>query len=396
MNSQFENGTLFFYPEGAINTTNAPDVRKDLFSVYDACEKEYGSFPVVLDAEKLEYISSSGLRILLELRKRCKDARIINVSPAVYDVLSMTGFTDFYRVEKQYRKVSVDGCAIIGQGAKGTVYRLDADTIVKVFKSPDCLPDIQKEREFARRAFVLGIPTAITFDIVRVGESFGTMFELLSARSYSKLFRDEPENRALYVGEFAALLRKIHTTTVSKEEFPPIKQFVRDWLNTDKPYLSAESFGKLDRLLTELPEPPILLHCDFHSNNVMRQNGEAILIDMDTLSYGHPVTELANVYITFVGFGEVDPGIVESFLGLPYDTAVQIWNSFLPAYLQTDDASRVEDVERKARLIAYLRLLRHTVRGNDRDTENGRATVALCLRKIDDMLQTIDTLAFDL
>ena len=64
-------------------------------------------------------------------------------------------------VRKAYRVISVEGCELLGQGANGRVYRIDPDTIVKIYLNPDSLPEIQRERELARLAFVAGVPTAI-------------------------------------------------------------------------------------------------------------------------------------------------------------------------------------------------------------------------------------------
>ena len=64
---------------------------------------------LVLDAEKLEYISSAGLRIVLRLRKQYEDMKVINASAEVYDIFDMTGFTEMLTVEKAYRRMSVEG-----------------------------------------------------------------------------------------------------------------------------------------------------------------------------------------------------------------------------------------------------------------------------------------------
>lgn len=48
----------------------------------------------VIDADNLEYISSAGLRVILKVRKEEPKLAIINVSPDVYEVFDMTGFTD--------------------------------------------------------------------------------------------------------------------------------------------------------------------------------------------------------------------------------------------------------------------------------------------------------------
>ena len=140
---------------------------------------------LTVDAEGLEYISSSGLRILLTLTKRFKDFRIVNVQTGVYDVLSMTGFTKIMTVERALRQLSVEGCEVIGIGGVGTVYRLDGDTIIKVFREGTTIDEVRSEITMSKEAFVMGMPTAISFDVVRVGSQYGLVYELLKASTLS-------------------------------------------------------------------------------------------------------------------------------------------------------------------------------------------------------------------
>ena len=80
--------------------------------------------------------ASAGLRVILRLRKQEPELAIVNVSPEVYEIFEMTGFTEMMPVSRAYRRVSVDGCEVIGQGANGKVYRLDPETIIKVYLNP--------------------------------------------------------------------------------------------------------------------------------------------------------------------------------------------------------------------------------------------------------------------
>lgn len=115
---------------------------------------------------------------------------------------------------------------------------------------------------------------------------------------------------------------------------------------------------------------------------------------MDTLSQGHPIFELANIYITYVGFGEVNPKIVEDFLGLPYETAVKIGNTFIPLYLGTQDSDRIKEVEDKVKLLSYTRFLRHTVKRGGADTDEDKKTIAICSDSIHKLLELADSLEF--
>lgn len=56
----------------------------------------------MIDADKLESISSAGLRVLMKLRKKTDRAlTMTNVSPEVYDIFEVTGFTELMDVKKR-------------------------------------------------------------------------------------------------------------------------------------------------------------------------------------------------------------------------------------------------------------------------------------------------------
>jgi len=174
--------------KGHIDSANANAIEDFINSK----KNEFISKEVIIDAEHLEYISSAGLRIILRLLKDHPEIRIINVSKDVYDVFQMTGFTEMLPIEKAFRKLSVEGCEVIGHGSNGIVYRIDPDTIIKVYKNKDSLPDIKRETDLAHKALIMGIPTAIPYDVVKVGDTFGSVFELLNATSFSKILNADP------------------------------------------------------------------------------------------------------------------------------------------------------------------------------------------------------------
>ena len=109
------------------------------------------------DASGLDYISSSGLRILMGLSKRYNNFQIVECIPAVYQLFDVTDFTQIMHIEKALRTMSIDGCQIIGVGGVGTVYRIDDDTIIKVFREGTTLNMVKTEITMAKEAFVLGM-----------------------------------------------------------------------------------------------------------------------------------------------------------------------------------------------------------------------------------------------
>ena len=180
---------LYISLDGRIDASNATEVENAIAEIRNANQGMH----TVLDADTLEYISSAGLRIMLRLRKEEPKLAIINVSPEVYSVFEMTGFTEMMTVEKTYPRISIDNCEFIAKGANGAVYRYDDETIVKQYFNRDALPEIMQERENSRRAFVLGVNTAIPYGIVRIGDGYGSLTELLNATSVTKLIRADTE-----------------------------------------------------------------------------------------------------------------------------------------------------------------------------------------------------------
>ena len=390
MEAILEHGALTVALTGHIDSSNAPAAEAELMAVRDREPHE----AMVLDLQDLTYISSAGLRIVLRLRKLEPALKLVNASAEVYEILDMTGFTEMMPVEKAYRTISIEGCEVIGRGANGTVYRIDQDTVVKVYRSRDCLPDVQRERELARKAFVLGIPTAIPYDVVRVGDSFGSVFELLNSRSFSKLIAANPEDMDHYVGLYVDLMEKIHGTHVKEGDLPSIRPFADSCVLYAKKELPEALGAKAEALVNAIPDTDTMLHGDFHTNNIVMQNDEVLILDMDTLCVGHPIFELASMYLAFVAFGERDQSVAVNFLKMPYETACLFWKKALAKYLGTDDPEAVRAVEEKAMVIGYARLMRRTIRRDGFHTEEGRANIELCRTRLADLLPRVDSLTF--
>lgn len=390
ISEKYENKILTIFLEGRVDSTNSADIEKQIGDIKNGKDID----KLLLDMQNLEYISSAGLRVILRLKKSIPALEIVNVSSDVYEILDMTGFTEMISVSKAYRIFSIDGCEVIGEGANGKVYRYDPDTIVKVYFNADALDDIHRERELARRAFVLGIPTAIPYDVVRVGDTYGSVFELLNAKSFAKLIAAEPQNLDYYIDLYVDLLKQIHSTIVNPEDMPDQRDVVIDWAKFVMNYLPEDKGQKLLRMVEEVPVNHHMMHGDYHIKNVMMQNGEVLLIDMDTLCQGHPVFELASVFNAYIGFSALDHNVSKNFLGIDYDTSVKIWKKTLPLYLGTKDPAIIDDVEKKSMLVGYTRLLRRRIRRNGLDSEQGRKEIEFYKEQIIELLDQLDSLAF--
>lgn len=92
-----ENGVLTIGMEGRIDTINAAQAEEEIQKLE---AQDHGK--VVLDAEKLEYISSAGLRVLLSAQKQMNrqgEVIVKHVNKTIMEVFEVTGFVDILNIQ---------------------------------------------------------------------------------------------------------------------------------------------------------------------------------------------------------------------------------------------------------------------------------------------------------
>ena len=265
----------------------------------------------------------------------------------------MTGFTNIIPVSKARRKIDITGATLIGEEYFSLVYRLNKDTIIKVFKFATNTVEIQRELNLAKQAFILGIPTAISFDIVMVGDKYGVVFEMLDSVSLRDLFLNQPDKYDELIAKYAELLKKINSTSPTDETLPSTKASWLEKVEVIKPFLDEKDYKKAHDLISTIPEKSTFVHGDCHFKNIMVQGDELFLIDMDTLSKGHHIFELAAIYAPYVAFDEDDPGNIERFLGVPKKLAHDIYHDVIVSYFGKEDAAIFD----KIKIVAYIHMM---------------------------------------
>ncbi|MBR1846431.1 MAG: phosphotransferase [Bacilli bacterium] len=369
--SNLKDDVLHIILEGQIDSTNAPQVEKDLFGLIPAS----GFNRIELDCEKLEYVTSAGLRVILALWKRFPSLALIDVIPAVYEILEMTGFSQMMEVHKVLRRISVDGCPIIGEGFTATVYRLDADTIVKVFKTARSMDKIQAEIDAAKQAFIYGIPTAISYDVVKVGEFYGVVFEMLDCASLRDLIVAHPDKFDEYKKMYADLSYKITHTDASGSGLGECKPPMLEKLSVLSSALTPEEYQRFMAMVEAIPDTGTLTHGDFHIKNILVQNGEPVLIDMDAVSLGNPIFELEGIYMAYISYTEVNPANAEEFFGVTQEVLDGLFDALIERYYGTEPLEKQQRIRDKIALLATAHLAYQTIYYK-RD-KNGRLNTAI-------------------
>ena len=265
----------FVKVQGSVSSANATVFEEELLSVISGQN-------LTIDAEDLTYISSAGLRVLLKAKKQLGGQLVLeNVCPEVFEILDVTGFTQILTVHKAKRQISVEGLTEIGHGQNGHIYRMDADTIVKVFRSNIDYSMVCNEISKAKAAFMLGIPTAISYDIVKVGPCYGVVYELLNARDLSDCMKEDPDHRDDYIRLFASVMRQMHSMEIDSDQFPSARATTLASLSYAKGRIfTDEEYEMVKAIMENVPDRKTFIHGDCHAGNVMLQGNELMFIDL--------------------------------------------------------------------------------------------------------------------
>lgn len=336
--------------KGKIDTTNAAEFEKEIMA----------ELPSEIDASGLEYISSAGLRVLLKLRKSVDSVTVCNASPAVYEIFEVTGFTELLNVKKALREISVEGCELIGAGGYGSVYRIDAETIVKVYHTAS-LEFIENERKLSQKAFILGIPTAISFDTVKVGEKYGVVYEMIDAHTVAQLISDDPA-QLQPLGQLSAVtLKKLHSIEADNSDFPNKKIALANWVRSIAKYLKLEEVNTILNYIYSIPERNTFLHGDYNSKNIMVKDGEVQLIDIGDAAVGHPAFDIAGLILYYLIMPKsTTPEKVLALLGFDPALAQNMWGVIAGTYFMTGDPQEIKRITEMLMPIAFLMMTYHS------------------------------------
>lgn len=347
---------------GKITTNNAQAFEQTIFRL----REQHPQGTLTIDADALEYTSSAGLRVFMKLLKREGDLAIVNVSPEVYDVFQTTGFTQLMTVRKRLREVSLEGATMLGRGGNGEVWRLDAETVIKVYNEGTSLQKIEAENKHATAAFTTGLPCAIAFDTVRVGSRYGIVFELLDAQTVGAAVNADPSRIPELGRKMGELLREMHGTHMTADVLPTIEDKMGVWIDyLEERYLSHDDAELMRQVVAAIPKADTLLHLDFHEGNVMIQGDELILIDLDDICVGNPLYDLMNHYSSHVIATAQTPEVVRHTMSMEVSEALAMYNQTLKTYYNTDDSTVIDKHMQTMQLLMLFVLMLFPAKSRD-------------------------------
>lgn len=262
-----------------------------------------------------------------------------------------------------FKQLSIEGCELIGSGAHASVYRIGPDEIVKVYREDIPYDRVLTEKRRAKRAFILGVPTAISFDIVKVGKSFGTVYELLDAEPTNSFVNRSADNMEKFINMSVELLKYIHSLDADTSDCADMKKDHFKWVDNTEHLIGSHTAEVIRNILKAIPDSNKLLHGDFHLKNIIIVKGKPMMIDMDTLCFGDPIFDLATIANSYWTFPQMNAEAATVQLGISAENAYHIWKSTLSLYYDGMSKEELTGIEHKARLLGLIRILDFVQRG---------------------------------
>lgn len=316
---------------------------------------------LVFDCSELDYISSTGLRVVLKYKKLFPQMEVINASNDIYNVFDMTGFTRIIDVKKALRRVNLDECQLLGEGGNGAVYRINDEEIVKISKNPKGDEALIRESEQVREAFLLGMPTVISFDTVDCGDGRkGVVMEALDSQSLGAYLAENPSRMDDIIPKYVELFRQTNAIETDSPLFRNTKEWLRWHLTLPGRVINDEEAAMFSGLLDEIPDSNHLVHFDGHVGNVLmygpKDNRSLMLIDLGDTGTGHPILEIAGM-----AFMMLEPDYAkgctasEKTTGMPREMQREFCRRMLAERYHVTDPAELDELFRQASLIGRLK-----------------------------------------
>jgi uncharacterized protein (TIGR02172 family) len=342
--------TLTVKLDGRLDGVAAPSLDAKL--VLD-CVRE-----IVLDFAKCHYVSSAGIRSVLKAHQAMAKAQgklfVTNVSPHVREVFDLTGLSDMITIGKKTREISLEGLELLSAGVCGECYRLDHETVVKVYNEGVGPEIAEREKQYSKAAFVMGVPTAISYDVVSCGTRSGVVYELLDAELFSAVIRKDIGNLDHYAKMLSDTANTLHAAEGDKNVLPDLKDRFRGYIRDVGYLFTPEQSEYLMEKLESLPDSDTCVHFDLHSSNIMMQNGELVIIDMGDFSTG---SYLFDIGLIFIIYGIPEVGLSMLATKIPIEQGLEFWNHFERHYFADKSAEERAFWEENKYFLASLRTI---------------------------------------
>lgn len=241
----------------------------------------------------------------------------------------------------EYQNIDISTWTQVGEGGNGKTYVHPGhpDILLKVNNPPRCdEATVKQELDFAQHVYALGIPTPRMFDMVRVGDGYGQLVELIKGKkSLSRICADEPSR----IGEMAKLLAslglRLHAIPCNTDFFPSRKELALKGIDASD-FVDDADKGKLRAFVQGIEDEKTCLHGDFQMGNlIVSADGKPYWIDLGWFSHGSPMFDMGHLFLVCQVYSQFPTA--QDIFHMSQEQLKNFWNLFAEAYTGNKDIS---------------------------------------------------------
>ncbi len=242
-----------------------------------------------------------------------------------------------------YRQIDLAGWTQVGEGGNGKTYVNPEcpDRMLKVNNSrSNDLESVKKEFDVSKAVEALGLPTPKMYEIVRVGDAFGAISQLIKKKkSLSRICHDEPERTEEMAQLLAKLGKEFFATPCDTEFFPSRLQQALKGTEVAT-YIGRKDRQKIRAFLETLKECTTCSHGDFQPGNVILSEGKPYWIDLGRFAYGDPMFDIGHLFQICKIYAPMKQ--VQNIFHMTLEQFHRYWDAFAKAYTGKEDHSEFD------------------------------------------------------
>lgn len=252
----------------------------------------------------------------------------------------------YNKMDKEIKNIDLTQWQQVGEGGNGKTYVNPStpDVILKVNNSRlSTRQAVEREFNVSRAVKSLGISVPEAREMVRVGNVYGTITQLIKPkRSLGRICCDTPGRTEEMASLLCARGKELFATPCDTATFPNRKQQLLQALNKVQ-FVDRETLHSLEAFAQRIPDTTTCLHGDFQMGNLILSGEQHYWIDLDRFGYGDPMFDIGHLYMLCNVYSSMK--YVQGLFHMTQEQFHRFWDAFARAYTGSADHT---DFDREA------------------------------------------------
>jgi len=186
---------------------------------------------------------------------------------------------------------------LIGSGLTADVFSWERERVLKLFFAWVDPEAIRQELRVTQAVSNSGVPAPAAFELLRIGQRFGIVFERVSGDTLVRQVEKRPWQLFGAARQLAKLHAHIHTYA-APDELPLQQKQLEHWIEQAKDCSESQKQMAKERA-AQLSTGRSLCHGDFHPGNILVSSRGPVIIDWAGATKGHPMADVARTSVLF-------------------------------------------------------------------------------------------------